>query len=151
MSPPVGARAVQSLSHCGESTYRGLGQRGCSSETHTAYPTLRPSGLRPIMYMEMYIGGLMAKRHSIAEARSNLPSLVREAEAGKAVELTRRGEPVAVLVGRREYEQLTSSHRRFSETYGDFVREFDLRELAIGPEEVFAPVRDDTRGREVVL
>ena len=43
----------------------------------------------------------MARQHSIAEARSSLPSLVREAESGKAVELTRRGEPVAVLIGRR--------------------------------------------------
>ncbi|MDZ7669890.1 MAG: type II toxin-antitoxin system prevent-host-death family antitoxin [Gammaproteobacteria bacterium] len=38
----------------------------------------------------------MSDRHSIAEARSNLPRLVREAESGKAVELTRRGEAVAV-------------------------------------------------------
>ena len=40
----------------------------------------------------------MGKRHSIAEARSSLPRLIREAESGKPVELTRRGQPVAVLV-----------------------------------------------------
>ncbi len=34
----------------------------------------------------------MPKKHSIAEAPNNLPSLVRQAESGKAVELTRRGE-----------------------------------------------------------
>jgi len=49
----------------------------------------------------------VAKQHSIAEARNNLPSLVRAAESGKAVELTRRGKPVAVLIGRRQYERLT--------------------------------------------
>lgn len=93
----------------------------------------------------------MAKRQSIAEARSSLPSLVREAESGKSVELTRRGEPVAVLIGRQEYVRLTSRDRRFSETYGVFTRNINLTELAIDPEEVFAGARDETRGREVDL
>ena len=93
----------------------------------------------------------MAKQHSISEARNNLPSLVREAESGKAVELTRRGEPVAVLIGRRQYERLTLKYRRFSEAYGDFTRENDLEELAIDPDELFAGARDDIHGREVNL
>jgi len=93
----------------------------------------------------------MAKQRSIAEARSSLPSLVREVESGQSVELTRRGEPVAVLIGRQQYARLTSRHRRFSEAYGDFTRDIGLKELAIDPEEVFAGVRDETRGREVDL
>ncbi len=93
----------------------------------------------------------MARQHSIAEARNSLPSLVREAESGKAVELTRRGEPVAVLLGRRHYERLTSKHRSFSEAYGEFTREVDLGKLAIDPDELFAGVRDDLHGREVKL
>lgn len=40
----------------------------------------------------------MSKTYSIAQARNQLPSLVRAAERGAAVELTRRGEKVAVLV-----------------------------------------------------
>jgi prevent-host-death family protein len=94
---------------------------------------------------------MAGRRHSIAEARSSLPSLVREAESGKSVELTRRGEPVAVLIGRQEYLRLTSVHRRFSAAYGAFTRDFNLKELAIEPEEVFAGARDETRGREVDL
>ena len=93
----------------------------------------------------------MAKQQSIAEARSSLPSLVREVESGKAVELTRRGEPVAVLIGRRQYMRLTSRYRRFSEAYGEFARAFALEELAIDPDEVFAGARDETRGREIDL
>ena len=93
----------------------------------------------------------MAKQHSIAEARNSLPSLVRAAESGKAVELTRRGEPVAVLIGRRQYERLITKYRAFSETYEAFVREFDLEELAIDPDELFASTRDDIKGREVSL
>ena len=93
----------------------------------------------------------MAKRQSIAEARNNLPSLVREVESGKSVELTRRGEPVAVLIGRQEYVRLASRYRRFSEAYADFTRDINLKDLAIDPKEVFAGARDEARGREVDL
>ena len=93
----------------------------------------------------------MARRESIADARRNLPSLVREAESGGAVELTRRGEPVAALIGRRQYERLTSRLRGFTEAYGEFAREVDLEDLAIDPDEVFAGSRDKARGREVDL
>ncbi len=91
----------------------------------------------------------MTDRHSIAEARSNLPRLVREAERGKAVELTRRGEPVAVLIGRRQFERLTSRYRSFVEAYRDFSNQVDLSELAIDPDELFAGAREPTPGREV--
>ena len=90
----------------------------------------------------------MSKPHSIAEARTNLPRLVREAEAGKPVELTRRGQPVAVLIGQKDYERLVSRSRRFSEAWSDFAREVDLATLEIDPDEVFAGVRDQSPGRE---
>jgi prevent-host-death family protein len=90
----------------------------------------------------------VAEQHSIAEARSNLPQLVRKAESGKAVELTRRGEGVAVLIGRREYDRLVSPARRFSEAWDDFSRNLNLSDLAIDPDEVFANVRDGASGRD---
>ena len=93
----------------------------------------------------------MGDRHSISEARSNLPRLVREAECGKAVELTRRGEAVAVLVGRRQYERLVGHHRSFFDAYEKFKKDVDLAELAIDPDELFASARDDARGRDVHL
>jgi prevent-host-death family protein len=92
----------------------------------------------------------VAKRRSIAEARAHLPSLVRDAESGEAVELTRRGEPVAVLIGRKQYARLTSKHRRF-EAYEKVARDFDLVELGIDPGDVFSDARDETRGRQVRL
>ena len=93
----------------------------------------------------------MAKQQSIAEACNSLPSLVREAESGKSIELTRRGQPVAVLIGRQEYARLASLHRRFSEAYADFIRDINLKKLAINPKDVFAGARDEARGREVDL
>ena len=45
---------------------------------------------------------------TIAQARSTLTRLIREAENGEAVHITRRGKRVAVLVSRRDYERLES-------------------------------------------
>lgn len=39
----------------------------------------------------------MRRQHSIGAARNNLPTLVRQAEAGVAIELTRRGEGVQIV------------------------------------------------------
>jgi prevent-host-death family protein len=93
----------------------------------------------------------MRKQQSIAAARSNLPQLVRQAEAGEPIELTRRGESVAVLIGRKQYERLTTGSRRFSEAWKEFTREVELSELEIDPGEVFSDVRDARPGREVGL
>ena len=93
----------------------------------------------------------MSKKYSIAEARNNLPKLVRRAEAGNEVELTRRGRAVAVLVGRGNYERLVSGHRSFWLVYQAFRREVDLAELAIDPAAVFAAARDRSPGRSVPL
>lgn len=93
----------------------------------------------------------MSKQHSITEARMKLPGLVREAESGKAVELTRRGEGVAVLIGRKQYERLISRSRRFTEAWDDFSREVALTELEIDPDEVFAGARGGAPGRNADL
>ena len=91
----------------------------------------------------------MTKRQSIAEARNNLPTLVREAESGKAVELTRRGESVAVLISRKEYERLARRRRRFSEAWRDFSSKIDVGKAAIDPDDIFADTRDAGPGRKV--
>ena len=90
-------------------------------------------------------------RHSIAEARKNLPTLVREAEAGGAVELTRHGEPVAVLVGRGTYERLCAGRQDFWNCYSEWRSRNDVEALDLDPEEIFGNVRDETPGREVDL
>jgi prevent-host-death family protein len=90
----------------------------------------------------------MAKQRSIAEARSNLPQLIREAEAGEAIELTRRGEGVAVLLGRNQYERLAAGSRRFSEAWDEFVQGVDVAGLDLDPDQIFAVARDDGPGRD---
>ncbi len=90
----------------------------------------------------------MTKKYSIAEARDNLPGVIHEVEGGARVELTRRGKPVAVLMGIEAYERLAEGRRDFWEAYEEFRREFDLAQLAIDPEETFNGVRDGSPGRE---
>lgn len=93
----------------------------------------------------------MAKQRSIAEARNTLPRLIREAEAGEAIELTRRGEGVAVLLGRQQYERLTAGTRRFSEAWDEFSAEIDLAGLDLDPDEIFSGARDRDPGRDAKL
>ncbi len=97
------------------------------------------------------MGKSVTDRHSIAEARRNLPSLIREAESGRTVELTRRGESVAVLIGRQRFERLALNRRSFVRAYRDFTEDIDLAELALDPDELFGDVRDETPGRDIPL
>ena len=88
---------------------------------------------------------------SIADARRKLPTLIREAENGRALTLTRHGTPVAVLLGQRQYRQLTAGRRSFADAYNHFAQVTNLAELALDPDEVFADARESMPGREVQL
>jgi len=90
----------------------------------------------------------MAKRYSIAEARQNLAALVHELERKARIELTRRGEPVAVLLSMREYQRLVTDKHGFWQAYESFRSTVDLPKLQIEPE-VFDGVRDRSAGREM--
>jgi prevent-host-death family protein len=100
------------------------------------------------MYILMYIGA-MARKYSISEARSRLPAIVDQAEAGLEVELTRRGEPVAVVVSRRALDRLRGGRRPFGEAYRRFLERFALEE--VGLESPLAGPRDKSPGRRVSL
>ena len=44
--------------------------------------------------------------YSIADARSQLPSIIHTVETGQVTQLTRRGKPVAILISPEEYKTL---------------------------------------------
>ncbi|HEX4955021.1 MAG TPA: type II toxin-antitoxin system Phd/YefM family antitoxin [Thermoanaerobaculia bacterium] len=90
----------------------------------------------------------MAKSYSIAEAKNLLGRAVHEAEEEGPVQLTRRGRPVAVLVGAADWERLAPQIPDFREAYRRFRSRFDLEELAIDPSEVFGAARDPSPGRD---
>ena len=85
----------------------------------------------------------MTEKYSIAEARHNFPTLVREAENGKVIGLTRRGSPVAMLIGKQHYEQLASNYQGFAESYRNFALNVDLANLDIEPNRLFSMSRKD--------
>jgi len=104
------------------------------------------------MYILMTMkGDKMTRQHSIADARRNLPRLIREAEDGKTVELMRRGQPVAVIVGLRLFERLAAGRRGFADAYADFTAAVDLSGLALDPDALFDGARDKSPGRNVGL
>lgn len=93
----------------------------------------------------------MPKRYSIADARTNLPSIVDEAEAGEEIELTRRGKPVAVVLSLREVERLRGrEHSAFGDAYRRFLKAHPLDEVGLDRDEL-ASLRDRSVGRKVKL
>jgi prevent-host-death family protein len=92
----------------------------------------------------------MSRRYSIAQARSCLPSIIDQAEAGVDIELTRRGHPVAVLVSRREFDRLKGVRVHFGDAYRKFLETHSLREIGVD-EDFAASTRDKAAGRKVSL
>ncbi len=92
----------------------------------------------------------MTRRYTIAEARQNLAAIVHELERRSSIELTRRGEPVAVMLSYQEYQRLSVSQTGFWEAYQGFRKKVDLSALDISSE-VFGDVRDQSSGRDIDL
>ncbi|HEY2289996.1 MAG TPA: type II toxin-antitoxin system Phd/YefM family antitoxin [Thermoanaerobaculia bacterium] len=91
----------------------------------------------------------MVKRYSITQARASLSRLVKEAEQGARIELTRRGKLVAVMVAVENSERLPNNKGRgFWAAYQEFRRRVDLANIEIDPDEIWGDVRDQSPGRD---
>ena len=102
-----------------------------------------------MLYMWMYISG-MAKRYSVAEARSSLATIVDQVEAGQEIELTRRGKAVAVVVSLRELARLRGERVPFGDAYKRFLTMHALHDVGLD-DGAFSAVRDTGTGRKVTL
>ena len=91
----------------------------------------------------------MAHTYSIAEARSRLRTIVDQAQAGREVELTRRGQPVAVVLSCRELERLRGKRPDFRDVYGRFRDKYPPDRVGLDQE--LSSVRDCTTGRPVSI
>ena len=91
----------------------------------------------------------MSKLASIAEARNHLPALVRAAERGAPVVITRRGEPVAVLVSTAQWERTQNGDVDFWQRLQDFRRSVQPRDLPT--RSAFQGLRSRSTGRAVKL
>ena len=101
-----------------------------------------------VMYVLMYIYS-MSRQYSIVEARNSLPRIVDQAEAGAEVQLTRRGKPVAAVVGLRLLDELRGGRTDFRAAYGAFLDRYSLADVGLEPD-VFAG-REKGSGRKVAL
>jgi prevent-host-death family protein len=87
------------------------------------------------------------RKVSIAEARAKLPGLIREAEEGEAVQITRWGAPVAVLLSAAQYQKLAHGPPVFGVALDSFLERFELAEVGLEQGE-FQGLRDHGAGRD---
>ena len=90
----------------------------------------------------------VARSFSIAEAKNQLSKLVHDAEGGAPIELTRRGEPVAVLLSVSDYKRLTADKAAFWERFAQFRTDHRVDQLGIEPDVWLGGVRSASRSRD---
>ena len=84
-------------------------------------------------------------RTSIYEARNNFSALVKSAENGEVIELTRYDKPVAVIISWEEYESKNSSDddwlSKWREEYKDVLDDkgFDITPSREAPDPYYNP------------
>ncbi len=90
---------------------------------------------------------MLEKTCSIAEARNQFAALIRHVEEENApVQVTRRGEPVAVILSQQEYEALLARppQKSFWAAYLAWRKKWDVDNMDIDPDEIWGNVRDKT-------
>jgi prevent-host-death family protein len=92
----------------------------------------------------------MAKRMTTAQARREWAKVLKSAERGAPVEVTRDGRPVAVVVSMDQYRKIQEKKKEtLSQIIARFRESVDPRDLE-GPDP-WADVRDRSPGRDVLL
>lgn len=92
----------------------------------------------------------MDKQVSISEAKNKLPALVHGIENGPAVQLTRHGKPVAVLLSISQYQKLVSPPKNFWASLSAF-REAADPDCLLSANDDFPGHRDQSPGRPVTF
>ena len=92
----------------------------------------------------------MSKSYSVADARAHLPDILDDVEAGKEVQLTRRGRAVALLLSPQRYDMLRGEHTNFGDAYRAFLGRHAPEEIGLEPD-LFRSIRDQDPGRRVRL
>ncbi len=105
------------------------------------------------MYIYLYIikeTRMAATKVSVAEARQHFARLIKRAQQGKTIEITRRGEPVAVLLSATEYSAIMGERSSFIDAMRQVRERLGVDELEIGDAE-FEGLRERSPGREISL
>lgn len=89
----------------------------------------------------------MPKVYSVAAARSQLPQILDEVEAGKDVQLSRRGRLVAVVLSGQRYAALRADRTQFRDSYRGFVQRHAIAEVGLETD-FFHSAREKGAGRQ---
>ena len=76
---------------------------------------------------------VVTKSYSVADARAKLSEIVDDVEAGKEVEITRRGKKVAVVLSAARFASLKGERVAFATAYENFRRQHDLQQDGVDP------------------
>jgi prevent-host-death family protein len=87
---------------------------------------------------------------SVAEARQHFARLIKRAQQGKTIEITRRGEPVAVLLSASAYSAITGERSSFIDAMNRVRERLGVDDLEIGDAE-FEGLRGESPGRDISL
>ena len=90
-------------------------------------------------------------QYSIEQAQTQLNDIIQTVEHGEAVEITRQGQQVAILLSVDEYKKLKKEKSGFGKALEEFRQKYDVADADIDPDEIFRGVRDKSPGREVIL
>lgn len=88
----------------------------------------------------------MTKTYSIAEAKAHFAQLVHQAEEGQAVELTRRGRPVAVVLSIDDFRRLERPESTSWQAITRVREAYEMESLDLDPDEIFAIEKDPSPG-----
>jgi prevent-host-death family protein len=98
----------------------------------------------------VHVGVDMSKRYSVADARKNLPELLDRVAKGSTVEITRRGEPVAVVLPFAEYRRSQGGQPPFKKALATWRARFSDADRDLD-DSFFDTLRDQSPGRKVDL
>lgn len=98
----------------------------------------------------------MTRRYSLSYAQDNLPEIVQQMDEDGPVELTDKGEAVAVLVSCEDFKQYkrhTPNRRMANGDLWEAIQEFRavMEREGLYYDGVFDNVRDRSPGREIEL
>jgi prevent-host-death family protein len=91
---------------------------------------------------------IMQEQYSISIAKNNLPKIIHSVEDGSAVQLTRHGKPVAVLVSFVQYQGLVKQKKDFW-TALTYFKKSSRKEEPLIEDRDFNGLRDENQGRDV--
>lgn len=79
---------------------------------------------------------------SIADFRKTLPGAIQRAEAGEAIQISRHGVPVAVVISLAEYEQLRSLKQPIADVLAAWRHKAEAAGMWDEKDDPFVDVRD---------